>query len=95
MFDAKELPTVLNAFYDSGVKDEMFSLINEANTSVVFAVETPKGLTEQRNISNKMMQGDVMSPLMSSNMVDNYIGKVAVSTRNFICTKTKWKSLLS
>ena len=35
------------------------------------------------------MQGDVMSPLMSSNMVDHYIGKVAVSTRNIYMYKNK------
>ena len=80
MLDTKELPTVLNTFHDSGVKDHMFSLINAANSSLVFAVKTR--LTEQRSIRNKMMQGDVMSTLMCSNMEDHGIGKVTVSPRN-------------
>ena len=28
MFDAEELPTVLNTLYDAGVKDDLFYLIN-------------------------------------------------------------------
>ena len=28
MFDAEELPVVLNALFEAGVKDDMFSLIN-------------------------------------------------------------------
>ena len=39
MFDAEELPTVLNTLYDAGVKDDLFYLINEANKSVTFAVK--------------------------------------------------------
>ena len=27
MFDAEELPTVLNAFYDAGVKDDLFAVL--------------------------------------------------------------------
>ena len=89
MFDAEELPIVLNAFYESGVKDDMLSLINKANKSVFFAVKTPHGLTEQRNIINKIMHGDVMSPLMSSNMVDHHICKTAVTTNNVYMYKNK------
>ena len=89
MFDAEELPIVLNAFYESGVKDDMFSLLHEANKSVTFAVKTPLGLTENRSIRNKIMQGDVMSPLLSSNMVDHHIGKAAVATKNIYMYKNK------
>ena len=89
MFDAEELPIVLNAFYESGVKDDMFSLLHEANSSVTFAVKTPSGLTESRSIRNKIMQGDIMSPLLSSNMVDHHIGKMAVATKNIYMYKNK------
>ena len=78
MFDAEELPTVLNAFYEAGIKDDLFAMINEANKEVKFSVKTPEGLTDSRTIHNKIMQGDVLSPLMSSNMVDKNIGKIAV-----------------
>ena len=27
MFDAEEVPTTLNAFYEAGVKDDIFALI--------------------------------------------------------------------
>ena len=75
MFDGEELKSVFNAFFEAGVKDDMFSIINEANETVKFAVKTPTGLTEDRIIRNKIMQGDVWSPLMSSNFVDKNIGK--------------------
>ena len=81
MFDAEELSTVLNAFYEAGVNDDMFAIINEANKEVKFAVNTPAGFTEMRTIHNKIMQCDVLSPLMSSNMVDKNIGSMAITTR--------------
>ena len=64
MFDAEELPNVLNAMYESGIKDDMLVLLNAANESVQFAVKTPNGITETRSITNKIMQRDVMAPLM-------------------------------
>ena len=73
MFDAEELPTVLNAFYESGIKNDMLAMLKEANEVVSFAVQTPSGVTEQRTIKNKIMQGDVMAPIMSSNFVDSNI----------------------
>ena len=46
MFDAEELPQVLNAFHEAGVNDDLFSNINEANKVVKFA---PK-LQQKKNI---------------------------------------------
>ena len=89
MFDSEELTNVLNAFYDAGVKDDMFAIVNEANKSVKFAVRTPTGLTDIRSIENKIMQGDVLSPLMSSNMVDKNVVDPAVSTRCVYMYKNK------
>ena len=60
MFDAEELPTVLNAFYESGVKNDMLALVNEANKSVKFLVKTPNGMTETSSMHNKSMQGDAI-----------------------------------
>ena len=73
MFDAEQLQTVLNTYYEAGVIDDMFALVHEANKSVQFAVKTPTEWTETANIENKIMQGDVLSPLVSSNMVDRNI----------------------
>ena len=64
-------------------------MIYEANKSVRFAVKTPTGMTDIRTIQNKVMQGDVLSPLMSSNMVDQNIGKTALSTKNTYMYKKK------
>ena len=60
----------------------MFALVNEANKNVQFAVKTPTGLTKTAHIKNKIMQGDVLSPLLSSNMVDKNICKMAIFTKN-------------
>ena len=88
-FDAEDITTVMNAFYEAGVQDDLFAIIYEANKSVKFAVKTPTGMTDTRTIKNKVMQGDVLSPLMSSNMVDQNIGKTALSTRNTYMYKKK------
>ena len=89
MFDAEDIQTVMNSFYEAGVQDDLFSVIYEANKSVRFAVKTPTGMTDIRTIQNKVMQGDVLSPPMSSNMVDQNIGKSALSTKNTYMYKKK------
>ena len=89
MFDSEELPTVLNSFYDSGVKDDMLGLLNEANKNVTFAVKTSSGKTKSRYIFTKVMQGDVMACLMSSNFVDSNIVKPAIKTGNVYFYKDK------
>ena len=68
----------LNALYDAGVKDNIIALVCEANKSATFAIKTPNGITDKTNIDNKIMQGDVLSALVSSNMVDQHIGKRAL-----------------
>ena len=82
MFDAEDLDIALNAVYEAGVTDDTLALIKEANKTNTFAVKTPNGLTEIRTINNKIMQGDVLAPLVSSNMVDVHICKVAKVTGN-------------
>ena len=92
IFDAEQLQTVLNAYYEAGVVDDMFAVVNEDKRSVQFAVKTPTGLTKTADIRNKNMQGDVLSPLLSSNMVDKNICKMAkYSQKIHTCTKVKLK----
>ena len=55
-------------------------LLYEANKNNVISVKTPNGITEKAIIYNKIMQGDVLSPLVSSNTVDRNISKVAKET---------------
>ena len=47
----------------------------------MIAVKTPNRLTQKITINEKVMQGDVFC-LVSSNMVDKNIGKVALVTGN-------------
>ena len=89
MFDAEQLQTVLNAYYEAGGIDDMFALVHEANKSVQFAVKTATGMTETANIENKIMQGDVLSPLVSSNMVYTNICKMAIYTQDIYMQKDK------
>ena len=70
MFDSEDLITCLNALHDAEIRDNMLALINQANKTTYFAVKTPDGITEKTIISNKILQGDVLAPLISSNMVD-------------------------
>ena len=80
MFDAEEVFISLNALYEAGVQDDLFALINESNKETVICVKTPNGTTKSGIITNKIMQGDVLGPLVSSNMVDKNIGEVAMKT---------------
>ena len=89
MFDAEDLITSLNSMYEAGVTDDMLSLIYEANKVTYFAVKTPNGLTEVSKIENKVLQGDVLAPLISSNMVDKHIGLPAMSSDNVYLYKNK------
>ena len=82
MFNAEDLPTVMNAYYEAGVTDDMLALVNKANQTVQFAVKTPTGLTETTCIRNKILQSDALSPLLSSNIVDHNISKNGLSTNN-------------
>ena len=87
MFDAKELPICLYAFYDAGISDEMLTLIHQAMKTNVIAVKNTKWSDRNGNHIKKSMQGDVLSPLLSSNTVDMNIGKVAKETGNLYLYK--------
>ena len=67
----------------------MLALVNEANKYVKFVVKTPNGMTETSSLHYKIMQGDVLSPLVSSNMVDVNITKHAIRTENIYMFKNK------
>ena len=89
MFDAEEVSICLNSFYEAGIQDDMLALIYEANKSNVISVKTPSGNTKKATISNKIMQGDVLSPLVSSNTVDRHISKVAKEAGHIYMYKDK------
>ena len=69
MFDAEEVSVCINAFYNSDVTDDIFTLLYGANKTNVTGVKTPNGVTERATISKGIMQRGVLSPLMFSNML--------------------------
>ena len=89
MFDAEDLSICLNSLYEAGVKDDNIVMIYEANKTNVISVKTPNGITDKTTIYEKIMQGDVLSPLVSSNMVDRNIGISALITGNIYMYKNK------
>ena len=54
----------------------------EANESTYFKIKTPNGVTEIEEMKNKILQGDVLAPMLSSNMVDKNIGLEALKSQN-------------
>ena len=70
MFDSECFFECLNDVFEAGVNDDYFPLIYEANKEAFVAVQTPSGLSERVKISELVMQGDVMAPLISSLLVD-------------------------
>ena len=91
MFDSEELFVTLNSLYEAGITSDILPVIYEANKMNYIAVKTPGGLTERKSISNKIMQGDVLGPLVSSNMVDKYVGERAMETGQIYMYKNKVK----
>ena len=89
MFDAEELSVCLNALYGANIQDDMLALIYEANKTTIFAVKTPNGTTKSVKIVDKVLQGDVLAPLISSNMVEQYIGVPAMASNNVYLYKNK------
>ena len=82
MFYSEDLVTCLNSLYEADVTDDRLTLIHEENKITYFAVKTPNGVTEITKIENKILQGDVMAPLLSSNTVDKNIGAPAIIAQN-------------
>ena len=73
MFDSEKLTMCLNALHESGIKDDNLALIYEANKNNSIAVKTPSGeISRRENIKENLMQGEVMAPLISSNLVDKF-----------------------
>ena len=74
MFDSECLFECMNDLYEAGVKDDIFPLIYESNKRSYVAVKTPNGLSKREIFEDLVMQGDILSPLISSLQVDS-IGK--------------------
>ena len=84
MFDSEQPTQCLNALFESGVDDDHLVMINEANKNNSIAVKTPSGeISERANIKENIMQGEVMAPLISSNLVDKF-GKECMENKEHL-----------
>ena len=83
MFDSECLFECMNDIYEAGVKDDIFSLIYESNRQSFVAVQTPHGLSKRELFEDLVMQGDVLSPLISSLQVDK-IGKDCLENKKHL-----------
>ena len=73
----------MNDLFEAGVKDDIFALIYEANRRSYVAVQTPHGLSKRELFQDLVMQGDVLSPIISSLQVDT-IGKESLQKMKHI-----------
>ena len=76
MFDSVNLEGAINDLYDYGVEDDQLQLIYKANKEVYMSVKTSGGLTDRQIITNCVLQGDTLGPILASVQVDK-IGKAA------------------
>ena len=83
MFDSECLFECLNDVFEAGVNDDFFPLLYEANKENFVAVQTPDGLSAREMIPELVMQGDVMSPLVSSLQVDT-MGKECLEEKKLL-----------
>ena len=83
MFDSECLYECMNDLYEAGVKDDIFSLIYETNRKSSVAVQTPHGLSNRELFEDLVMQGDVLSPLISSLQVDT-MGKECLENKKHL-----------
>ena len=83
MFDSECLYECMNDLYEAGVKDDLLPLIYEANRTSYVAVQTPHGLSKRETFEDLVMQGDVISPLISSLQVDT-MGKECLEEKKHL-----------
>ena len=72
MFDGMDSSEACGDIFNYGVNDDHLNLLHEANKSIVINVRTPYGVTDDYNITNKIMQGDTWASAMASTQVDSF-----------------------
>ena len=88
MFDSIDLEEALNDIYNTGVDDDTFPLLHQANAEVYMAVKTPTGLTERQDLHDTVLQGDTWGSLLASVQVDS-IGQECMKSGYFYKYKNK------
>ena len=72
MFDSEKLDECLLALSEA-VDNDILPVLYEANKKTSIAVKTPAGEMSRRDkLKKNMMQGEVMTPLISLKLVDNF-----------------------
>ena len=71
-FDGLSLPLTCKDLFDSGCKDDKLSLLYEINKTSNVAVKTSLGLTDQFQIQDNVLQGDVFGNILASNQIDKF-----------------------
>ena len=89
-FDSLWLEECMNDIHNGGLKNDKFALLFNMNTHAKVVVKTPLGKTEQANIYNAIIQGDVFAPLMCSKLVDTF-GKDCLEETKYLF---KYKGLV-
>ena len=70
--------------YDIEVNDDQLTMIHEANKNVVMKVKTPNGLTEEEELNEVVIQGDVPATAMASNQVDSFGKELLMDKPSYI-----------
>ena len=74
MFDSIELEQGISDIYDTGVRDDVLSLLYQAIEEIYMAVKNLSGLTERQVLKDVVLQGDTWEAILASVQVD-FIGK--------------------
>ena len=72
MFDGMELSEALSDLYNSGIEDDTLHMLYAANKSVGVRVKTSFGLTEEVQLDEVVLQGEVWGPILAANQVDTF-----------------------
>ena len=72
MFDGMNLREALSDIFNTGVEDDTLHLLYEANKSVGARVKISFGLTEEVQLDEVVLQGEVWGPILASNQVDTF-----------------------
>ena len=70
-FDTVSVDVASNDLYNTGVINDQLNLIYECDSLSKIAVKTPVGLTRRVDVEKVVAQGEVMSPLKCTVMVDS------------------------
>ena len=69
--------------YSGGLKDNKFNIIYNANSNVKIVVKTPVGKSDQEDLKNVVIQGDVFGPILCSKQIDTF-GKECLEEKKYI-----------